>query len=95
MKTKTKTKTNHTNGAQGCAEGPALVGPREIATLLGIGYRLALLWTEDGRLPVAVREGRVLRYDPDECRRALRKRAAQPWRAKRAAQKRELERIEE
>lgn len=48
----------------------------EIGKLLGRPTRTILNWRKDGKIPAEICEGRVLLFDYDKVREALRSRAA-------------------
>jgi predicted site-specific integrase-resolvase len=53
-----------------------LLTARQLAKEIGISYRTVLEWTAAGVIPIAIHECRIFRYDIEEVRAALAKRAA-------------------
>ena len=47
----------------------------EIAAIYQVTGRQVRIWAADGKIPAAVSEGRILRFDADEVAKALAKRA--------------------
>ncbi len=54
----------------------------EIAGLLAVEPRTIHYWAEDGRIPVALRTGRTVRFDLDDVKDALAKETAEAQRIK-------------
>jgi excisionase family DNA binding protein len=46
------------------ATKPPMVGMREVAARLNVQYETALGWANDGKLPFAIRVGKLWRIDP-------------------------------
>ena len=53
----------------------ALLTADEIAAIYKVTGRQVRIWAAEGKIPTAVSEGRILRFDADEVAKALAKRA--------------------
>ncbi|MCH7225005.1 helix-turn-helix domain-containing protein [Haloferula sp. A504] len=49
-----------------------LVDAARMAAILSVSPRTVLYWAERDEIPVAIRKGRVIRFDPEEVFEALR-----------------------
>lgn len=47
----------------------------EIATIYQVSGRQVRVWAAEGKIPAAVNEGKIIRFDADEVAKALAKRA--------------------
>jgi predicted site-specific integrase-resolvase len=53
-----------------------LVSAKELAPLLGVDDKTVLKWARNGILPRIVFSKRCVKFDPDECKKAIEKRTS-------------------